>query len=144
MGIRDIGGNDDILANKEVQVISIRTFRIRFPEFIDTEDVRIQMAINDAVDMHMGKNEQRWGGIYDRALAYLAAHLLTTGNSDRLGDTSVKSGRVSSKTAGGVSVGYAVVAKDYGISEEFFMSSSYGQQFMLMLRRCFVGIMVAR
>ena len=144
MGIRNSGGNDDILANKEVQVISIRTFKIRFPEFMDTEDVRIQMAINDAIDIHMGKNERRWGGKYDRALGCLAAHLLTVADSGRLGDTSVKSGRVSSKTAGGVSVGYAVVAKDYGISEEFFMSSSYGQQFMLILRRCFVGIMVAR
>jgi hypothetical protein len=124
----------------------VPTFRIRFPEFADdTEypDARIQLFLDDAANCYMGTDENRWCGKYDYAQAYLAAHLLTVGTSAEAGDSSVKAGPVSSKTAGGVSVSRAVVAKDRSDLDDFYMGTTYGQQFLNIRNTCFVGVVVA-
>ena len=124
----------------------VATFRIRFPEFSDNTDypdVRIQLFLDDVVTLHMGSNETRWGGKYDIAQAYLAAHLLTSGTNTEVGDSNSKSGPISSKSAGGVSVTRAVVAKDRSDADSFYVTTSYGQQFIMIRNRCFVGVMVA-
>lgn len=124
----------------------VPTFRIRFPEFSDnTEypDARIQLFLDDAVNCYMGTDENRWCNKYDYAQAYLAAHLLTVGTASEAGDSSVKSGPISSKSAGGVSVTRAVVAKDRSDTDDFYMSTTYGQQFLNIRNACFVGAITA-
>lgn len=124
----------------------VPTFRSRFPEFSDSveyPDTRIQLFLDDAVNVYMGTDENRWCGKYDVAQAYLAAHLLTVGTGSELGDSNSKSGGISSKSAGGVSISYATVAKDRTDNDQFFSSTVYGQQFLIIRNSCFVGVLVA-
>ena len=124
----------------------LTTFRIRFPEFSDDTDYpdpRVQLFLEDAANCYMGTEENRWCGKYDYAQAYLAAHLLAVNTAAEAGDSSAKSGPVSSKSAGGVSVSRAVVAKDRSDQDTFYMSTSYGQQFINIRNTCFAGVTIA-
>ncbi len=124
---------------------TVEEFRIRFPEFADeTEypDLRVQLFLDDAV-CYIGDDENRWCNKYNMAHCYLAAHLLTAGTGTEAGDNSSKAGPVSSKTAGGVSVTRAVVTKARSDSDEFYSSTAYGQQFLVIRNSCFVGVLAA-
>lgn len=124
----------------------VATFRVRFPEFSDSieyPDARIQLFLDDAKDCYLGTNEARWCGKYDYAQAYLAAHLLVIGTGAEAGDSSVKAGPISSKSAGGVSVSRAVMVKDRSDTDDFYMSTVYGQQFLNIRNSCLVGVLVA-
>lgn len=124
----------------------VTAFRTRFPEFSDnTEypDARIQLFLDDAVNIHMGADEDRWCNKYDVAQAYLAAHLLLGGTGSEAGQTSASVGPVSAKAAGGVSVTKSVVAKDRSDTDDFYMGSTYGQQFLIIRNGCFVGVLTA-
>lgn len=126
--------------------VDVATFRIRFPEFSDNTEFpseRIQLFIDDSVILHIGTDELRWGGKYDIAQAYLSAHLLSIGGETELGSKAANVGPVSSKSAGGVSVTKAVVAKDRSEGDDFYSSTSYGQQFIIIRNRCFAGALVA-
>jgi len=122
----------------------VATFRIRFPEFADnTEypDARIQLFLDDTT-CFIGTNEARWCGKYNLAHCYLAAHLLTIGTGTEAGDTSSTAGPISSKSAGGVSVTRAVTSKDRSDADEFYSTTSYGQQFLTIRNMCFAGVVV--
>lgn len=125
--------------------IDIATFRARFPEFSDIveyPDARIQLFIDDSV-LYLGADESRWCGKYDLAQAYLSAHLLVSGEKTELGDSSASVGAIQSKTAGGVSVSKAHVPKDRSDLDDFYMSTSYGQQYLNIRNLCFIGVLVA-
>lgn len=125
---------------------TVTDFRTRFPEFADDveySDARIQLFLDDAANFHMGTNENRWCNKYNYAQCYLAAHLLTLGTATESGDSSVKSGPITSKSAGGVSVSRSVVAKDRSDQDDFYMGTSYGQQFLTIRNTCFVGVVIA-
>lgn len=126
--------------------IDVATFRARFPEFAeDTEfpDPRVQLFIDDSVNIHLGTNEARWGGKYEYAQSYLVAHHLALATNTELGDSSASIGPISSKSAGGVSVTHAVIAKDRSSADEALSSTSYGLEFLATRNRCFIGVMVA-
>lgn len=129
--------------------ITVSDFRTRFPEFADEteyQDARIQLFINDAT-CEIGTDESHWnaGGTccYDRAQAYLAAHLLTLGTNSEGGDSSAKVGPVSQKTAGGVSVTRAAMTKDRSDGDDLLASTTYGMQFLSIRNRCLIGVAVA-
>jgi hypothetical protein len=125
--------------------INVETFRARFPEFSDEAEYsnsRINLFITDSV-IYMGDQESRWQGKYDLAQSYLSAHLLISGEKTELGDISASSGAIQSKSAGGVSVSKAVVAKDRSDLDEFYMSTAYGQQFLNVRGLCFAGAIAA-
>tara|TARA_R110000851_G_scaffold96792_2_gene209931 strand:+ start:17206 stop:17592 length:387 start_codon:yes stop_codon:yes gene_type:complete len=124
---------------------TVSDFRTRLPEYSDnTEypDPRIQLFLDDAAE-DIGSDENRWCGKYNRAHCYLGAHLLLKGTATEVGDTSSSSGSISSKSAGGVSVGRAVVAKDRSDLDDFYASTSYGQQFLSIRNTCLVGVLIA-
>lgn len=124
----------------------VTAFRARFPEFSDSgefPDARIQLFLGDAVLLDVGSDELRWNNKYNFAQAYAAAHRLTVGSNTELGDANSKSGPISSKSAGGVSVTRAVVAKDTGEGDDFYRGTSYGQQFLVTRNMCFAGVLVA-
>lgn len=126
--------------------IDIAIFRTRFPEFSDDveyPDPRIQLFLDDSVALYIGSDEVRWCNRYDIAQAYLTAHLLSVATNTEIGDTNAKSGPVSSKSAGGVSVTRAIVSKDRSDTDDFYMGTAYGQQFLNIRNMCFVGVLVA-
>ena len=124
---------------------TVEEFRIRFPEFedgVDYPDARVQLFLDDAAE-DIGIDEGRWCGKYNRAHCYLGAHYLSVGTGSEAGDSSSKSGPISSKTAGGVSVGRAVMVKDRSDLDDFYMGTTYGQQFLNIRNTCLVGVRVA-
>lgn len=125
---------------------TVENFRLRFPEFSDSleySDARIQLFLDDSVNFHIGTDEVRWCGKYDYAHCYLTAHLLARGSASELGDSSSQSGVISSKSAGGVSVTRSVVAKSRSDLDEFYVTTTYGQQFITIRNTCFIGVRVA-
>jgi len=125
--------------------VTVAAFRARFPEFSDITsypDARIDIFIEDSQLIYMGADENRWQGKYNYAQAYLVAHLLITAEASEAGDSSVKVGPVSSKSAGGVSVSRAVATKDRSDGDDFYMGTVYGQRFLMTRNVCFVGVVV--
>ena len=130
--------------------VSVSDFKTRFPEFSDnTEypDARVQFFIDDT-ELYIGTDEPRWGGKYDTAQTYLAAHLLSLGTSSEAsggvgGGVGASAGPIISKSAGGVSVNRASSNKTYSDEDGFYMNTAYGQRFITIRNRCFVGALVA-
>ena len=126
--------------------VTVAAFRARFPEFSDDvtyPDSRVEIFIEDSQLIYMGADENRWLGKYDYAQAYLVAHLLITAEASEAGDSSVKVGPVSSKSAGGVSVTRAVATKGRSDGDDFYMGTVYGQRFLMTRNACFAGVLVA-
>lgn len=125
--------------------VDIATFRLRFTEFSDETlypDPRIQLFLDDSI-LYLGDNESRWNGKYNLAQSYLAAHLLTVGSKTSFGDSGSTMGTITNKSAGGVSVSRSVSSKDRSDLDEWYLTTSYGQQFVNIRNLCFVGVMVA-
>jgi len=125
--------------------VTIAAFRARFPEFTDDvsyPDERIEIFIEDSQLIYMGTDEKRWKDKYNYAQAYLVAHLLITAEASEAGDSSVKVGPVSSKSAGGVSVTRAVATKNRSDGDDFYMGTVYGQRFLMTRNVCFVAVLV--
>lgn len=121
---------------------TVSKFRSRFPEFCDEDEIenaRIKMFISDTELLHIGADEKRWCGKYDIAQEYLVAHLLYNSIKTEVGDGSASVGSIASKSAGGVSVSRAVVAKDRSDADNFYSNSAYGMQFLTIRNSCFVG-----
>ena len=124
--------------------VTVPEFRTRFPEFADETDYpepRIQLFIDDTL-CFMGTDEDYWC-CYDKAQAYLAAHLLLVGTGTEAGNTGTTGGPVQSKTAGGVSVTRAIATKDRSEQDLWLSGTSYGQQFIALRNQCFVGVVTA-
>ena len=120
--------------------------RTRYPEFTDTTeypDLRIAMFIADAVD-DIGTDVSNWLNEYryNRALSALSAHYLVLGTDSEYGDTNAKY-PIIQKTAGGVSLSYSGLA---GASRTDYIkrlsSTTYGQEFLSIRGRTFVGSLV--
>ena len=123
--------------------VTAADFKLRFPEFNDTPNARIELFLSDVVLIHMGEDELRWSGKYNIAQAYLAAHLLSAAMLTEGGDTTATEGSVIESEAGDVRV--KTSAKDRKIShgDGFYMTTSYGQQFIVIRNICFNPILVA-
>lgn len=120
--------------------------RTRYPEFDDTveyTDARVEMFICDAID-DMGSAESHWQSEYryNRALSALSAHYLVLATESEYGDTNAKY-PIIQKTAGGVSLSYSGLA---GASRTDYIkrlsSTTYGQEFLSIRGRTFVGSLV--
>lgn len=126
--------------------ITVAQFRVRFEEFSDEDlytDTKIEMLIEDSILVYMGDQESRWCGKYNYAQAYLVAHLLKASTDTAAGDSNSKAGSITSKSAGGVSVSRGSVSKDRSDQDDFLSSTAYGQQFLIVRRSCFAGVLVA-
>lgn len=122
-------------------------FRIRYPEFEDTTtypDERVELFIADAQD-DIGTDETHWGGVtrYTRAIGLLTAHYLVTGTATASGDTSPLQA-IESRKVGDVTIKHTVGAKTTPKSayEDRLKSTAYGQEFLALRRRSFVGVIV--
>lgn len=126
-------------------MITVADFRCRFPEFYDETDypdIRINMFINDSTTQ-IGIDETRWCGKYDIAQAYLVAHLLQMATKSEYGDVSASAGAITGKSAGGVSVTRASLAKSQSALDDYYMTTVYGQYFVAQRNICFIGVSVA-
>lgn len=125
--------------------ITIADFRTRFPEFSDNAqypDARVQLFLDDAVAI-LGSDEGHWDGNYDRAQAYITGHMLVIASETEGGSSSSKSGPITSTSAGGVSVNRNASQHSRSEIDDFFMTTSYGQQYITIRNMTFVGVLTA-
>lgn len=104
-------------------------FKARFPEFDSVDDSRIQVFIDDA---ELELDEGVWGTWYEKGLAYLTAHFLTIANQTAAGASGSTGGPVASRSVGDVSISFARGAST-GATEDYFNSTSYGQEYFRMV-----------
>lgn len=116
--------------------MTIADFRTRFSEFSDVTtfpDATIQLNIDDAT-LEVGS---LFGTFEEVALAYLTAHLLVTSTDATSGDIGSKGG-VASEAVDGVSTSYNNATLD-SQSDQFYISTIYGQRFLNYKKRLSLG-----
>ena len=117
--------------------VDTSTFKIRFPEFDGVADARVQLFIDDA-DSEL--SESAWGEKYERAVSYLAAHLLALGQETASGNVNGLS-PIASASADGLSTGFAKTAYT-DVSMGQWESTSYGRELLRLKRGTFTAARV--
>lgn len=119
---------------------TVETFKVRFPEMAPVSDALVQIMLNEAIDQVGDAWLER-----DRARAQmlLAAHNLTLeGEPDRTvsGQASAGTGLVKSISVGDVRTEFASpVASSGGSVASGYSMTTYGQQFVALMRMNFAG-----
>lgn len=117
-----------------MQVFNIENFRGAFPEFVDESKYTDEMLTFWATAAESLLNSARWGDLLTHGLYLFVAHQITLAYKDYVDGTAGRapgqsaSGIVTSKSVGGVSIGYdtgSVSLQDAGN----FNSTRYGREF---------------
>lgn len=114
---------------------SLADFRLRFKEFSEVEDEKVQMALDDTALIM--KSPARWLSFYDTAHVFFAAHFVTTSEATESGDTSALS-PISKQEVDDVVIESAVSSVSPNFDELY--STSYGKRYAMYRRMVFVGI----
>ena len=121
-------------------MITIATWKVRFPEYASVTDDVFNLLLGDAV-LEMGDDETRWIGFYDGAISYLIAHLVylfqVTAEGDANPATPLRSTEVDD-----VIVNYAV-SKRIENSFDMYLATAYGQKYIYYRRLAFAGPRIA-
>ena len=103
---------------------TLASFRERFPEFSESSDANVDLAISDALLIHRATA---------RGTLFLAAHRLAL-KAEATSKADGGSGIVSSETIGPDKVDYETQA-DGDPERVYFASTYYGREFMLIESR---------
>lgn len=117
--------------------MSLKAFLIRYPEFKELDEKRIELFLSDA---ESELSEKRWGNMYQRGKYALTAHLLFLDNlRQKTQGQAVKA--VTGERVGELSVNFATS----GITgtEADYQLSAYGQEYLRLRKLVGIGIMVA-
>lgn len=106
------------------------SMKLKFPEFIEVDDVTIEFAIEEA-SYGVGDN---WTAGSSIAIMYLAAHLIAAGQAAIIAMEAMEegSGSISKESIGRISIAYKVpsTAANADATADDFASSSYGRRFL--------------
>lgn len=116
-------------------MITPTQFKARFPEFDSIDDSRIETFITDAALM---LSACRWGDLYDKGIALLAAHYLALSILQESASSAISAFPVSSKKVGDVQINYAVTAPADS-TEGFYSKTPYGQEYWALVRLVGIG-----
>jgi len=114
-------------------MVTLAGFKERFPEFSTVSDERIQIFLDDS-SLMIGTN---WGKLQDLGTYYLTAHNLEIAEQSAGGDSGAMN-PVSNESVGSVSTGYATNTSDKE-SNQYYMSTTYGQRYLELRSRIAVG-----
>lgn len=112
-------------------------FKIRFPEFANHTDARVQLFLDDAALLMSNNASGRWLSYYDIAHANLGAHLLVAGDATEVGDINALS-PIKKQDVDDVLVEFAV--SEQSVTAEDLYSTSYGKAYLRYRQICFAGI----
>lgn len=129
--------------------------RAYWPAYADVPDATVELFIVDAA-VEIGRARERWGALYERALAALVAHQLevrarsaaAAGAPGQGGTGSTATGALASLTTGAASVSYSdgagrVASKGTaGMSDAIYASTPGGQEYLRLRARCPAFLMV--
>lgn len=121
-------------------MITIATWKVRFPEYASVTDDVFNLFLGDAV-LEMGDDEARWIGFYDVAISYLVAHLVYLSQVTAEGDANPAT-PLRSTEVDDVIVGYAV-SKTIENSFDMYLATAYGQKYIYYRRLAFAGPRIA-
>jgi hypothetical protein len=110
--------------------ITLQNYRDQFSEHAAVSDDDVSFAVGCAND---DVGDEFLGTKADRARLWYAAHLVQSDYVSRSGDAA-PSGPVSSMSAGGFSVSFAV-ATPATPSKDDFQSTKYGQRYVYLVTR---------
>lgn len=106
-------------------------FRVRFPEFDNIPDARVQAFLDDAV---FELRKDAWpGALWPRAVNLYAAHMLSLAQKTAAGATGAV-GPVASRSVDGVSISFAVAAGAGGGGDDWLRGTIYGQEMVRLMR----------
>ena len=121
-------------------MITIATWKVRFPEYASVTDDVFNLFLGDAV-LEMGDDEARWIGFYDVAISYLVAHLVYLSQVTAEGDANPAT-PLRSTEVDDVIVNYAV-SKRIENSFDMYLATAYGQKYIYYRRLAFAGPRIA-
>jgi len=110
-------------------------FRTRFPEFVNIDDARVQLFLDDA-ELLMA-DPTKWLDFYDVAHVYFAAHLLYVGTATATGDGGIIA-PVKKQEVDDVMLEHAVSDIEPTRSELF--GTSYGKRYWMYRRMVTITI----
>jgi hypothetical protein len=111
-------------------------FKTRFPEFANVSDAEIQTQLDRALAY---LPEDRWGCYYEDGVYLLAAHFLAIKIArEASGGSGGSAGSVSSRKVGDVTVTFARLPSG-SASQDFYMSTPYGQEWWVLMRLVGMG-----
>jgi hypothetical protein len=113
----------------------VASFNIRFPEFCDEDDARIQLFLDDAALLMSSK--PKWLDFYDVAHQYFAAHLLTVATASLSGDSGTMA-PVRKQEVDDVVIEQAVADVHPNMDE--LLTTVYGKRYWSYRRVITVGI----
>jgi len=113
----------------------VASFNLRFPEFCDEDDKRVQLFLDDAALLMDSPN--KWLDFYDVAHEYFAAHLLTVGTLSLSGDTG-PTGPIRKQEVDDVTIEQAVADVHPNMDE--LLTTVYGKRYWGYRRIITVGI----
>ncbi|MEQ4679863.1 DUF4054 domain-containing protein [Providencia rettgeri] len=116
-------------------------FKLRYKEFANVDKARIERALQDAENQISRKI---WGKKFEQGRDALAAHLLyESGALTKSGHSNGKPVQsATSKTAGGLSIGYSAPDAGFGSNHDGYASSSYGREYIRLRKLVGVHVMV--
>lgn len=121
---------------------TVRSFKLRFPEFSGVDDPTIEFWLGD-VDSEL--SETAFGEHYNKAVETLAAHELALSNQRAANAQTDESGKVQtqpqgtvvSASADGLSVSLAAPKAATGTNREAYLSQTpYGTAYLSLRARC--------
>ena len=113
---------------------SVADFQLRFPEFCDIDDDRVQMFLDD-VALIMG-TPSRWLSFYDVAQQYYAAHFLSVATHTESGDNGILA-PVKKQEVDDVVIESAIGDIEPTFDELY--STAYGKRIIFYRKLCFTG-----
>lgn len=116
---------------------ALSTLRLIAPEYASIADAVVEEWLGLAIASIAGADQ--WGGVYDQAVANLAAHLMAragVGTTPAPGDGSANSGAITSVRTGDLAVGYGNVggvgAGGAGLGDDDYTTTKYGMRYLAL------------
>lgn len=114
---------------------SVADFQLRFPEFCNVDDDRVQLFLDD-VALIMS-SEAKWRGFYNVAQQYYAAHFLAASEHTESGDSGVLA-PVKKQEVDDVMIESAI--GDIEPTFDELNSTAYGKRVIFYRKMCFSGV----
>lgn len=114
---------------------TVANFNVRFPEFCDVDDDRIQLFLDDAALLMA--DSPKWLDFYDVAHQYFSAHLLAVASSSASGDVGAMA-PISKQEVDDVLIEQAVSEVHPNMDE--LLTTVYGKRYWQYRRMITVGI----
>ena len=114
---------------------TVATFNLRFPEFCDEDDDRIQLFLDDAALLMA--DTPKWLDFYDVAHQYFSAHLLSVATAQMVGDSGAFA-PIKKQEVDDVVIEQAVSEVHPNMDE--LLTTSYGKRYWQYRRIITVGI----